>query len=77
MATALLPRIECDDAIAHQPAGSCGFRKGDWTFLFDGETRTEYMSIPHGATFDEQYDIARRHCARAIAWKMLREAGWE
>ena len=77
MATALLPRIKCDDAIAHQPAGGCGFRKGEWTFLFDGEQRKAFMSIPHSASLESQYDAARQHGARIIAWEMLHLAGWK
>jgi hypothetical protein len=76
MATALLPRIECSDAIGHQPAGSCGFRKGEWTVLFDGIPKRIFMSISHAAELDRQYEDARHRAANAIAWEMLKSAGW-
>lgn len=75
IAKTLLPRIECSDAIAHQPPGSCGFRTGEWTVLFDGAPKRIFMSIPHAA--DNQYDLARHHAALAISWEMLQSAGWQ
>jgi hypothetical protein len=77
VAVGLLPRIKCNDAIGHQPAGSCGFRKGEWTVLFDGVPKKIFMSISHAAELDRQYEHARHSAARAIAWEMLKSVGWE
>lgn len=76
MAAALLPHIECDDALGHQPAGGSGFRRGEWIVLFNGSPRKIFASPCHASDIDAQYLNVREAAARAIAWEMLAAAGW-
>jgi hypothetical protein len=55
------------DYSAHQPAGSHGFRKGEWAVEYKGQAYKVFASVPHAAEMETQYAMVRAAAARHLA----------
>jgi hypothetical protein len=51
---------------AHQPAGGHGFRKGEWSVLYQGKPYKVFACVPHNAEMEAQYRMVKVAAARHI-----------
>jgi hypothetical protein len=54
-------------AVVSGPPGAYGFRKGTWTFKYDGAEYKFLTSVPHAAEPEKQNNMVRAAAALHIA----------